>query len=166
MGRVGWSQLIFAEVCLLALYNDTLGKNSDLLRTLCVLVLEKLTFVMLRTQYYLTLGHLIAETNSSFTNFKNWNLVYPFKVRESWILVYFQPLLSPFRNIFILPPPEFPHQEAVTAHFLLPKSLLALSDCYLWVTLFWTLRLDEMQPEAWFLCLSHCVPGSFVLQRG
>lgn len=90
MGRVGWSQLIFAEVCLLALYNDTLGKNSDLLRTLCVLVLEKLTFVMLRTQYYLTLGHLIAETNSSFTNFKNWNLVYPFKVRESWILVYFQ----------------------------------------------------------------------------
>lgn len=139
--------------------------TADLCRSLLVSFVQSwksTPLLMLRTQYYLIspwsillLKQIvllqILKIGTQFTPLKHMSREF------QCILKVVQPLLSPLENIFILPPPRFPHPEAVTAHFLLPKSLLVQSDCSLLVTLFWTLRLDEVQPQVWFLCLSHCV---------
>lgn len=82
---VGWSWLISAEVCLLTLHNDTLGKTSDLLRTLCVLILENSPLLMLRNSVLLHFPseRLIAATDSSFTHCNRRDVVYPFTAQES-----------------------------------------------------------------------------------
>lgn len=169
--EVGWSQLIFAEVCLLASYSDTLGKNSDLLRTLCVLVLEKHTFAHAENSIlpHFPLKHFIAETNSSFTNFKNWNVVYPFKAYESWILVYSQGCTTITVTLWKhFHPPSTTVPTPGSSHCPLPAPkvpssaiwLLSLGDPILNITTRWS-------AASGLVSLSQPLySGSFVLQCG
>lgn len=132
---VGWSWLISAEVCLLTSYNNTLGKTSDLLRTLWVLILENSPLLMLRNSvlHHFPPEHLIADTDSSFTNCNRRDVVYPITAQEPVNFSVFSRSHNhhccPFQTLLSYPPRESLHLKAVTLTSCSHNLLLSLGLC-------------------------------------